>query len=138
MRTILAPLLALALAACDPAPPLPYPPPFPPPGDASGNYRAIGTEPFWDLNIGRDLVFTDRGNDFAVTEPTPPPARGVAGERYAGRRLNVTIVRSRCSDGMSERVYPDTVTLMVDGRLYRGCGAPSAFFSRIGENGLPR
>jgi len=50
----------------------------------------------------------------------------------------VTIVHSRCSDGMSERVYPDTVNLMVDGRPYRGCGAPRAFFSQTGEDGLPR
>ena len=137
MKMILAlPLLAVGLAACDPVPRVPYPPPADPAGESQ--YRAIGTEPFWDLNIGRDLVFTDRGSDFAVAEPAPPPVRGVAGETYSGRRLIVTILRSRCSDGMSERVYPDTVNLVVDGRPYRGCGAPTAFFSQIGENGLPR
>ncbi len=110
-----------------------------PPGDygLQGNYRAIGTEPFWDIAIGRDLVFTDRGNDFAVAEPAPVPIRGVAGETYRGRRLLVNIVHTRCSDGMSDRVYPDTVNVTVDGRPYRGCGAPTAFFSQIGENGLP-
>ena len=32
-------------------------------------YRAIGTEPFWDLEIGRDLIFTDRGNNVSVQRP---------------------------------------------------------------------
>jgi len=137
MKTIFAlPLLAAGLAACEPVPRAPYPPPAYPAGESP--YRAIGTEPFWDLNIGRELMFTDRGNDFAVTEPTPPPVRSATGQTFSGRRLSVTILRSRCSDGMSERVYPDTVNLMVDGRPYRGCGAPTAFFTQTGEDGLPR
>ncbi|MCY7398307.1 MAG: META domain-containing protein, partial [Sphingomonas bacterium] len=103
-----------------------------------GDYRAIGTEPFWDLTIGRDLVFTDRGNNIAVAEPTPPVRRGVAGESYQGRRLNVNIVHGRCSDGMSERNYPDSVTVTVDGRAFRGCGANRAFFSQVGEDGRNR
>ncbi len=45
-------------------------------------YRAIGTEPFWDLEIGRDLIFTDRGNNVSVREPTPTPIHGIAGEIY--------------------------------------------------------
>ena len=100
-----------------------------------GNYRAIGTEPFWDLEIGRDLVFTDRGNNVSVTQPTPRPINGTAGEIYRTQRLEVNIVHSRCSDGMSDRTYPDTVQVYVDGRLYRGCGAQSSFYDQVGEGG---
>jgi len=151
------PLLALGLAACQtyPAgrygqgpygypetaayPPQPYlPQHYPQPGyPAQGDYRAVGTEPFWDLTIGRDLVFTDRGNNVQVAEPTPPVRRGFAGESYEGRRLRLNIVHSRCSDGMSDRVYPDTVNVTVDGRAYRGCGADAAFFGSVGEQGVP-
>jgi heat shock protein HslJ len=150
MKTTLAlPLLALALAACQtypPAPPYdqgpsgyPEPAPYPQPGDpeAAGDYRAIGTEPFWDLTIGRDMVFTDRGNNIRVAEPTPPVRHGFAGETYAGRRLFVNIVHSRCSDGMSDRTYPDTVNVTVDGRAYRGCGAEAAFFTSVNEYNQP-
>ena len=112
---LLAPLLALTLAACQTT-------------AGPGGYRAIGTEPFWDLTIGRDLVFTDRGNDLRVAEPAPRVRRGVGGETWQGRRLLVNIVHSRCSDGMSDRVYPDTATVTVDGRIFRGCGADVAFF----------
>jgi uncharacterized membrane protein len=146
MKTIIAlPLLALGLAACDTVPygpppygdpgPAPYPQPYPP--QAQGDYRAIGTEPFWDLNIGRDMVFTDRGNNISVTEPTPPPRSGFAGETYQGRRLSVNIVHAACSDGMSDRSYPDTVNVNVDGRAYRGCGADAAFFTSVNEYNQP-
>jgi uncharacterized membrane protein len=139
MKTIFAlPLIALALAGCQTYPPGPgYPGPgYPPQGEAT--YRAIGTEPFWDLEIGRDMVFTDRGNDnFRVVQPTPRPINGVAGEIYQTPRLNVNIVHSRCSDGMSDRTYPDTVQVRVDGREFRGCGAPIAFFGEVGETGQP-
>lgn len=140
MRMIFAlPLLALGLAACQTYPLDPYQP-YPPSTEypvAEGNYRAIGTEPFWDLTIGRDLTFTDRGNNVLVSELTPPVRTGFAGETYQGRRLFVNIVHSRCSDGMSDRTYPDTVNVTVDGHAYRGCGANAAFFAGAGENGGP-
>ncbi len=124
-----------------PAYPAPgYPQPgYPQPGYPSGqaNYRAIGTEPFWDLEIGQNLTFTDRGNNVSVVQPTPQPINGTAGEIYRTQRLEVNIVHSRCSDGMSDRTYPDTVQVYVDGRQYRGCGAPIAFFTQVGENGQP-
>ena len=117
-----------------------YPPQgYPQPGypGTQAGYRAIGTEPFWDLEIGRDLVFTDRGNNVSVRQPTPRPINGTAGEIYRTPRLEVNIVHSQCSDGMSDRTYPDTVQVYVDGRLYRGCGAQSSFFSQVGESGQP-
>ena len=131
-----------------PGPPMPPGPTYPGPGQPQGypqpgypsgqaSYRAIGTEPFWDLEIGRELVFTDRGNDMRVVQQTPRPINGTAGEIYRTQRLEVNIVHSRCSDGMSDRTYPDTVQLRVDGREYRGCGAPIEFFSQVGENGYP-
>ena len=140
MKTIFAlPLFALSLAACTAYPPGPGYPPGPPPAyPGEATYRAIGTEPFWDLEIGRDMVFTDRGNnDFRVVQRTPQPIIGVAGEIYQTPRINVNIVHGRCSDGMSDRTYPDSVQVRVDGREFRGCGAPVAFFSEVGENGQP-
>jgi heat shock protein HslJ len=39
---------------------------------------------------------------------------------------------------MSDRSYPDTVDVRVDGRQrYRGCGAPMAYFEQTGETGQP-
>lgn len=140
--------LAFGLAACttyndpyygqgEPYPPQqPYPPaPYPDQGRES--YRAIGTEPFWDLNITDQMVFTDRGNNITVAQPTPRPINGTAGEIYRTQRLEVNVTHVRCSDGMSDRTYPDTVQVTVDGRMYRGCGAPTSFYSTVGEDGRP-
>lgn len=113
--------------------PAPYPPaPYP---DRQGTYRAIGTEPFWDLEIGDQLTFTDRGNNIVVSQPTPRPINGTAGEIYRTQRLEVNVTHIRCSDGMSDRTYPDTVQVYVDGKMYRGCGAPTAFYSSVDERG---
>lgn len=121
----------------EPYPPQGYPPqePYPPqgyppqgypapnyPAPVPGDYRASGTEPFWDLTIGGELVFTDRGSGLSITQSTPAPIHGTAGEIYRTQRLEVNIVHSPCNDGMSDRSYPDTVQVYADGKLYRGCG----------------
>ena len=115
----------------EPYPPQGYPPQqYPEPGypvpPGANDYRASGTEPFWDLTIGRDMVFNDRGTGLTVTQPTPQVISGVAGEIYRTQRLEVNITHSLCNDGMSDRNYPDTVQVHVDGRLYRGCGGVAA------------
>jgi hypothetical protein len=53
---------------------------------------------------------------------TPPVIIGIAGEIYHTPRIGVNIVHGRCSDGMSDRVYPDKVQVTVDGRRFNGCG----------------
>ena len=111
------PLAALVGACMAPPPPPPITPN--PPGSA---YRAVGTEPFWGLTIdARQMVFTAPDSQ-PVSQPTPKVIIGFAGEIYQTPRLNVNIVHSQCSDGMSDRVYPDKVQVTVDGRRYEGCG----------------
>lgn len=121
MRIRLGLLLAtlLPVGGCYPAPP---PPPITPnpPGSV---YRGVGTEPFWSLTIDeRQMVFTDGGNNVQVAAATPPVTVGVAGEMYRTPRLSVNIVHSSCSDGMSDRTYPDKLQVTADGRQYNGCG----------------
>jgi uncharacterized membrane protein len=68
------------------------------------------------------MVFTDRGNNVQVAQPTPRVIVGFAGEIYQTRRLRVNIVHAECSDGMSDRTYRDKVQVDVDGHHYEGCG----------------
>jgi heat shock protein HslJ len=104
------PLLA-ALSACLTPPP---PPPAP--------YHAVGTEPFWNLLIDeRNLTFT-QPDAAPILQPTPKVIVGFAGEIYQTPRIHVNIVHGRCSDGMSDRVYPDKVQVDVDGKRFNGCG----------------
>jgi heat shock protein HslJ len=118
MKQLFAFLPALALAACLEAPPPPPLTPNPP----GGVYRATGTEPFWGLTIDeRQMVFTQPDAQ-PISQPTPRVIVGFAGEIYQTPRLNVNIVHVKCSDGMSDRTYPDKVQVTVDGRQYNGCG----------------
>ena len=105
-------LAALALAAS--CAPLPAPPPPP--------YHAVGTEPFWDLLIDEhNLTFKLAGGQ-PVLQLTPQVIHGFAGEIYQSQRINVNIVHGSCSDGMSDRTFPDKVQVTVDGHHFNGCG----------------
>jgi heat shock protein HslJ/uncharacterized membrane protein len=118
--------------------PQPYPQPGPdygypaPPG--ASDYHASGTEPFWDISIGREMIFNDRGTGLSISQTTPQVITGVAGEIYRTQRLEVNIVHARCNDGMSDRSYPDTVQVYADGKLYKGCGAGAVDAAAAGTN----
>lgn len=114
----LALVTALALAGCVEPPPLPPPPPTGP------LYVALGTEPFWRLTMNSaEIVFTEaNAPGVQIAQPTPRPIIGVAGEIYQTPRINVNVVHAQCSDGMSDRIYPDKVQVRVDGRAFEGCG----------------
>lgn len=86
-------------------------------------YRAVGTEPFWGLTIdGRTMRLTEPGRrDTVVTRPIARPSFN--GERYLARGMTVDVTHARCSDGMSDRTYRDTVTVRVGRRTLKGCGA---------------
>ncbi|MEO7654181.1 MAG: hypothetical protein ABIS23_00670 [Sphingomicrobium sp.] len=107
---LLAPLLALAGCLSHPAPPAPP-------------YRALGTEPFWNLLIDPVNITFIQPDAAPVIQRTPTPINGFAGPIYQTQRIGVNIVRNQqCSDGMSDRVYPDRVQVTVDGRRFEGCG----------------
>jgi uncharacterized membrane protein len=104
-------VLMATIGACAP---LPGPPPAP--------YHAVGTEPFWNLLIDEHNLTFAQPDEQPITQPTPAVIHGFAGEIYQTPRINVNIVHGQCSDGMSDRVYPDKVQLTVDGKRFNGCG----------------
>jgi uncharacterized membrane protein len=87
-------------------------------------WRRAGTEPFWALTLtGREMIFGEANTTLPVSEPQPEPIHGFAGDIYQGKRISLNIVRGqRCSDGMSDRIYPDKVQVRIDGRSFEGCG----------------
>ena len=112
MKRFIAVPLAVLLGAC-----LSHPAPPPAP------YRALGTEPFWNVLIDERNITFIQPDAQPIAQPTPPVIHGFAGEIYQTPRINVNIVHSpECSDGMSDRVYPDRVQVTVDGRQFNGCG----------------
>lgn len=86
-------------------------------------YHALGTEPFWSLDIGgRSIVFTGQGDGTKIVTRTPVARPTFNGRRYVTARITIDITRTACNDGMSDRSYPDTVTVKIGRRTLRGCG----------------
>ncbi len=93
-----------------------------PPAPPALSYEALGTEPGWALTVTpKTIIYEGNYGSVTITEPTPPRFRPVPG-RYAGTRLAVTIAPGPCNDGMSDRTYRDTVTVVADGKTVSGCG----------------
>lgn len=85
-------------------------------------YKALGTEPFWSLQIDRNTI-TYRGVEGRpLTVPKPRPVIGRDRETYRAREMTVDIAHRRCSDGMSDRTYADTVRVTMGRRVLNGCG----------------
>jgi len=90
-------------------------------------FRGIGTEPGWLVEIGRgaspalhaELDYGERKIDVARTEAS---ADGFRGKTADGIAVSLKIVKETCSDGMSDVVYPASMTLTVADQTYHGCG----------------
>lgn len=88
--------------------------------------RFTGTEPFWGGQVG--------GGSLTYTTPENQDGTTIAVERFAGRGglsftgaldgadFEMTVTPLACSDGMSDRTYPFTVTLKIGDDLRDGCG----------------
>jgi len=94
------------------------------------DFRAIGNEPGWNLEIiMRDrIVFV--GNygqnryEFITTGPSiDQQARTTVYEvQNDTHEMSVIIVGRRCRDTMSGEAFETTVTVILDGKKYQGCG----------------
>jgi heat shock protein HslJ len=102
---------------------------------APADYRALGTEPFWSLSIGRSRMRLSEAGRPDATIATPRAQVTKRGRRYVSRTVAVEIVRARCSDGMSDRTYPDRVTVRWRGRVLKGCGGMASEASAMALDG---
>lgn len=125
---------ALLLAACGQAP-MGSTEQAPPPADApmavgpdySGDFDAVGTEPFWNVKV-RPGGLTLARPDQPKVAPANPGVRvdgdqavwdGSAGEQ----RLVLRLTPGECSDGMSDRRYSYMAEVWIDGETLKGCAA---------------
>ena len=143
----IAPLVFALLAACNGSTSSPSPVPSGSPSAApsaaptiataadTATYAGIGTgevvhftgtEPFWGGQVS--------GQVLTYTTPENQAGDMVAVDRFAGRNgisfsgeldgmpSVLAVTPGQCSDGMSDRSYPFTVTLQVRGETRKGCG----------------
>jgi heat shock protein HslJ len=99
--------------------------------ETATNFRAMGNEPGWRLNIEGDrmTLITQDGAKRVVT-PAPAAQRTDAFTRYAARTegsdITVTVFNRRCKDTMSGMPHPHVVEVLYDGRKLTGCGGDPA------------
>ncbi len=144
------PLLALAvltlgslgLAACSnpgETPPAETPAPPAPPAvlggvDLNQPLRALGTEPFWGVDITPQTLVYSAVDHPGLTVPNPGPTIQGTTAVYAaagpdGATLVVTLIATECSDGMSDRIYPLTARVELGSQTLNGCAASVAFLN---------
>lgn len=102
--------------------------------------RALGTEPFWAVELRRDVMIysgVDRPEQRA-----PRPRRTLSaneavfrGITEAGAALTVTLRPAACSDGMSDRVYPLAAEVEIGPEQLSGCAASVRALMSRGESG---
>jgi uncharacterized membrane protein len=88
--------------------------------------RFTGTEPFWGGEVtGGRLTYSTLENQDGTTIEVERFA-GLGGIAFSGRlereAFDMTVTPLPCSDGMSDRTYPFTVTLKIGDDTRNGCG----------------
>lgn len=95
------------------------------------NFRALGQEPGWVLEIGRNnnILYAHNYGQDTVKAPAPSPIIGVDDEsaqsyqtRTEDHTLFIEIFNRPCSDAMSGFSFPATVEVTLDGNTLSGCG----------------
>ncbi|KQV62046.1 MULTISPECIES: COG3650 family protein [unclassified Caulobacter] len=134
MRTIVLIAVALLITACGQSP-MGSTEEAPPPADApivvgpdySGDFDAVGTEPFWNVKV--------RAAGMTLSRPDHPDVTtGNSGVRIDGeqgvfdamageQRLVLRLTPGDCSDGMSDRHYGYLAEVWIDGETLKGCAS---------------
>jgi uncharacterized membrane protein len=134
MRTAALIAAALLITACGQSP-MGSAEEAPPPADApitvgpdySGDFDAVGTEPFWNVKV--------RSQGMTLARPDHPDVvTGNSGVRIDGeqgvfdatageQRLVLRLTPGECSDGMSDRRYGYLAEVWIDGETLRGCAS---------------
>lgn len=87
--------------------------------------HVTGTEPFWSGEATRSTVLYSTPEDQKGTTIAVERFAGRNGVSFSGRFQGQDFVMAvspgRCSDGMSDRMYPFHVVLKVSGETREGC-----------------
>lgn len=92
--------------------------------------RAVGTEPFWSARIVGRCVHYSHMDDQKGARVWTRYRRSAKGEVWSGAlngKLFELGLRNEpgCSDGMSDKRYPNSVELRLGTELRRGCAEPN-------------
>ena len=90
--------------------------------------RCFGTEPFWDVKFSEKegtIVFFNVGEDKKYKFPYSPPKKEGENLIYTTQEgkntLTATLIKGKCSDGMSDLVHTYTSEVVINGQKFKGC-----------------
>lgn len=88
--------------------------------------QALGTEPFWSIRMEGDKLTWSSPEDMPGTPFTTASGKARdGGWRYVGtlkgEAAELVIAPGKCSDGMSDTVYPYTARLALGTQRLSGC-----------------
>ena len=91
------------------------------PGAFSGDFNAVGTEPFWAVEVRPLTLKLSRPDAIDLTVANAGPK--VEGETavWTAPGLVLTLSTGQCSDGMSDRSYPYVAQATVGETVLKGC-----------------
>jgi len=93
----------------------------------TNNYRAIGNGPSWYAIISNnELRLTTHNADKTLISPMPAPQMTLHGQYYSIKTdqhvMSMTIKNKSCRDSISNQYYPNEISIIFDGEVYKGCG----------------
>ena len=84
-------------------------------------YRALGTEPFWAVTVKGSTAILERPDKPPVSFSVSRDDDGRA-VRFLGEGFTMTVQDGPCSDGMSDAVWADQVSVAFGEGTLKGCG----------------
>lgn len=102
-------------------------------------FTSVGTEPFWNVTVSKSGIIYSSPDAKKQTFPyvTPIKATGRTADlvrvyRLQGKPNSMLIIKkdSTCRDGMSDKQYPYSVTLILNNTVLEGCAEKN---KRIGN-----
>lgn len=102
---------------------------------APQNYKAIGQEPGWTLEITPNAVeYVGDYGEKRISANSKSVRLNGESLIYANGRLVLNRTAETCSDTMSGQRYRETVRLVVDGQRLQGCGGGTMALETLNDS----
>jgi uncharacterized membrane protein len=97
---------------------------------ATERFNVVGTEPFWNVSVSKSGIVYSSPEVKKQTFPYVAPLRAagrpedlVRVYQLKGKGNNTLILKKvdKCSDGMSDKQYPYSATLILGTKVLEGC-----------------
>ncbi len=96
--------------------------------EVSGEFKALGNEPFWNVEVGATGIVFERLDEEKITFPYAPPQYTAGGYVYSAtvvdpvaHSIEIIIERHSCMDSMSGAQFEYSAQVSFDGHEYSGC-----------------